>query len=88
MKIQWHHIPEQRDRGLPEQWQARLPGRSVAVLRLSVHGARYLCGPAEWQAVLCGPEPDGPIGSMMMTGSTHEQAKTEVEHSLHQMGWR
>lgn len=81
MKIEWHHIPEDRSKMLPEQWQARATGcglsRSIAVLRE---------GQGQWEAVLTGP--DGVLGTLITSVMECTAAQAEIESTLRDMGWR
>lgn len=85
MSIAWYYIPAQHNGALPEQWMARTRDRTVAVLRRR----RLPDGVWEggvWESVMQGP--DGAIASLVVTNSVTSQAQIEVEHALHQMGWR
>lgn len=73
----WEYIPEKHGMGVPEQWQCRVQGRSVAAVMRGLE--------RDYQAIVQGP--DGTLGSMLMTNTTLAVAQSEVQSSLVNMGW-
>lgn len=93
--ITWIHLPADRANNLPEQWQAKMDEKAVAVMRAAPIGrprqsvpvlANALGMGLEWQAVLLWP--DEMLAVVTMTNVPLHAAKAAVNDSLHDMGWR
>jgi hypothetical protein len=93
--ITWHHIEALSGAGLQEQWQARVEGRSVAVIKQAACDyprceCEFQSAPwcrHAWTGLIIGP--DGLVMDVEITGtSVIALAQTEVERGLERMGWR
>lgn len=92
MSITWHHIEALSGAGLSEQWQARVEGRSVAVIKRAQCESPHcdcsvnICERRDWTGLMIGP--DGLLVDVEIVGTRVVLlAQAEVERGLASIGW-